>query len=288
MITAKIKKAIQATEEHSEKIFSLIYIFWLTISILIPIILVIYYGITSYKNNHISFDLNNFLLITNSIYIKIFYRSIKLAVLSTLTCLLIGYPIAYIIYDKTSKLNSNSIFLFLIPMWLNIILRTYAWLILLDKNGLVNFIAKKIKLGELNLLYRSETIILGTSYDLLPFMIFPIYNSLKKINKSIIEAAYDLGANKFIVFKKIIFPLSSPGVTTGIIMVFMPSLTTFMIPDILGAGKFMFIGNLIEMQFLKTYNWHFGAALSIILLLIIIFLSICFYYTLKLRSHIKK
>jgi spermidine/putrescine transport system permease protein len=189
-------------------------------------------------------------------------------------CLLIGYPAAYIINDKRLNFNSNYAYLLLLPMWLNMLLRTYAWLVLLDKNGVINCFLEAFNLPKMNMLYKTQTIIIGIVYDLLPFMILSISNALKKIDYSLIEAAQDLGANNFIIFRKIILPLSLPGIFSGITMVFVPSMTTFIVPNILGSGKLMFIGNLIELEFLKVNNWYFGSALSIMLIIISLSISL--------------
>ena len=248
------------------------YILWLVVFIIIPLGLICYYAFSQEKNNIIFFSLENFFRASEFIYIKILFRSIKLALICTLICFLIGYPIAYILADKNFKFSSQIIFLFLVPMWMNMLLRTYAWLAILENNGIVNKFLSFLGFSKINFLYNNKTVILGMTYDLLPFMILPIYNALKKINFNLIEAAQDLGANSLDIFIKLILPLSMPGIISGITMVFMPAITSFIISDLLGGGKTMLIGNLIEQQFLRVGDWHFGCAISLIVILII-FLS---------------
>jgi spermidine/putrescine transport system permease protein len=185
--------------------------------------------------------------------------------------LLTAYPVAYILFTLKRKTSSRILSLLLIPMWINILLRTYAWLTILEKNGIINFILSLLKIKKIKLLYKTSSMILGMTYDFLPIMILPLYNSFRKIDKTIIETAKDLGANDFLVFTKIIFPLTISGIYSGFNLVFMSSLTTFVIPDLLGGGKFMLIGNLIEKEFLFANDWHLGSSLSVILVSIIIF-----------------
>lgn len=259
-----------------KKIFLGSYLLWMTIFILIPIILIGYYAFCQNDNGIIFFTLENLRRAFKLIYIKVLLRSINLALICTLICLLIGYPVAYIMADKHFHFSSMLLFLFLVPMWMNMLLRTYAWLSILEQNGIVNSFLAMIGLPKLNLLYTNQTIVLGMVYNFLPFMILPIHTCLKKINYSTIEAAQDLGANSFTIFCKIIFPLSMPGILSGITMVFMPAVTSFIVPNLLGGGKFMLIGNLIEQQFLRTSDWNFGCAVSLILILIIFACAIVF------------
>ncbi len=162
------------------------------------------------------------------------------------------------------------ILLLVIPMWMNFLLRTYAWLTLLGKNGFINYIITKLGFAPLNLIYNDRAVLLGMVYNFLPFMVLPIYSVLVKIDKSLIEAAEDLGANKFEVFSKVTFPLSIPGIITGITMVFMPAVSTFVISRLLGGGQYMLIGNLVEQQYLWVGDWHFGSAISIIMMAFIL------------------
>lgn len=252
-----------------KRLLSLSYVIWLLLFVVIPIILIAYYAFTF---DH-AFTLDNFKRALEPIYIKVLLRSINLAGICTVVCLIIGYPVAYIMSERRFN-NSALLFLFLVPMWMNMLLRTYAWLTILEQNGLVNSFLISIGFHKINFLYRNETIVLGMVYDFLPFMILPIHTSLKKINKSVVEAAQDLGANHLVTFWRIVFPLSLSGVLSGITMVFMPAVTTFIVSNLLGGGKLMLIGNLIEQQFLRVGDWHFGSAISIIVMLVIIFSAI--------------
>jgi spermidine/putrescine transport system permease protein len=169
-------------------------------------------------------------------------------------------------------------------MWMNMLLRTYAWMTILGNTGLINSFLNLLNLPNVNLLYNNKAVILGMVYNFLPFMVFPIYTALNKMDRSLIEAADDLGADGFTIFKRVIFPLSLPGVISGIVMVFMPAVSTFVIPRLLGGGKNVLIGNLIEKLFLVTRDWNFGAALSMIIL-IIIFISIKILNILKIDKE---
>ena len=203
-------------------------------------------------------------------YLDVLWISMKLALQSTVITLVVGYPIAMIIAKEKPSKRNTMIFLFVIPMWMNFLLRTYAWLTLLGKNGVINFIVTSLGFKPLDLLYNDGAVLLGMVYNFLPFMVLPIYSVLVKIDKSLIEAAEDLGANKFHIFTKITMPLSIPGVITGITMVFMPAVSTFVISRLLGGGQYMLIGNLIEQQFLWVGDWHFGSAISIIMMIFIL------------------
>jgi len=205
------------------------------------------------------------------IHITILLRSIRIAVISTSICFVLGYPLAYIIAKYYSH-KSFVLFLFLVPMWMNFLLRTYAWLTILERNGLLNALLSFLRLPTVDILFTDTAVILGMVYNFLPFMVLPIYTVLRDMDKSYIEAAQDLGANRVRVFRKVIFPLSMPGVISGITMVFMPAVTTFIISDLLGGAQFILIGNLIERQFIRAGDWHFGSALAAIMIVIILFM----------------
>ncbi|NLK44007.1 MAG: ABC transporter permease [Tissierellia bacterium] len=249
------------------------YVLWLGIFIVIPLLLILYFAFTRGDSQNFStftFSLDNFKRFFTPIYLKVLGRSVNLAFISTILCLIIGYPAAYIISkEKVSKRNIM-ILMFVIPMWMNFLLRTYAWLTLLGRNGLINSIITKIGLQPLDLIYNDKAVLLGMVYNFLPFMVLPIYSVLVKIDKSLIEAAEDLGANRITVFSKVIFPLSIPGIMTGITMVFIPAVSTFIISSLLGGNKYNLIGNLIEQQFRWTGDWHFGSSMSIILMIFIL------------------
>lgn len=246
------------------------YLIWMFIFILIPLILVIYFSLTDNIDGKMIFTLENYKKAMNPIYISVMWESIYLAIISTIICFILGYPVAYIMSEKGFNAKSSLLFLFLVPMWMNFLLRTYAWLTILETNGILNSILNFLGLNKIDILYTREAVVLGMVYNFLPFMILPIYTVLKKIDRSYIEAAQDLGADSKTVFLKLIFPLSLPGVASGLIMVFLPAVTSFVIPDLLGGGKVILAGYLIERQFLLIGNWHFGAALAILLLVIVL------------------
>lgn len=246
------------------------YLIWMTIFIVIPIFLVLYYSLTTMNNGEIAFSFTHFQRFFESIYLKVTLRSVGLALLSTVICLLLGYPVAYILSLKEYSTKSVLLFLFIMPMWMNFLLRTYSWLSILETNGILNNFLATVGLPRIKILYTNTAVILGMVYNFLPFMILPIYSTLKKLDPSLIEAAQDLGADTPTVFKKVIIPFSIPGVLTGITMVFMPAVTTFVISNLLGGGQFILIGNLIEQQFLTVGNWNFGSAISVLMMIIVI------------------
>ncbi|WP_416199193.1 ABC transporter permease [Sporanaerobacter sp.] len=241
--------------------------------IIVPLILVFIFSFTTGDirlNGDFQFSIENFQRFFDPLYLKVLGKSVNLALKSTIICLLLGYPMAMIISRENIKKRNVMILLFVVPMWMNFLLRTYAWMTLLGKNGVLNFLIKKLGFTPLNFIYNDNAVLLGMVYNFLPFMVLPIYSVLIKMDRSLIEAAEDLGANKVKVFLKIIFPLSLPGVVSGFTMVFMPALSTFVISRLLGGGQYMLIGNLIEQQFLWTGDWHFGSAISIIMMAFIL------------------
>lgn len=245
------------------------YIIWSIIFIIFPLILIGVFSLTK-NNDGLMFTLENFKRLMNPIYIKVFFRSINLALISTVVCLIVGYPMAMILANMQLKKRNIMVLLFVIPMWMNFLLRTYAWMSILGRNGFINTALKSIGLPTLNLLYNDGAVILGMVYNFLPFMVLPIYTVLSKMDKSLIEAAGDLGADRTTSFIKILFPLSMPGVMSGITMVFMPAVSTFVISRLLGGGQYMLIGNLVEQQFTVVNDWHFGSAVSILLMILIL------------------
>ena len=246
------------------------YIIWSGLFIIIPLFLIIFFAFTRSDNGTYTFTLQNFEELMQPMYFRIFYRSLKLALISTILCLLIGYPAAYIIAKSKASRQSVLLMLVIIPMWMNFLLRTYAWSAILGRNGVLNTILTSIGLPAMNILYTDYAVMLGMVYNFLPFMIIPIYTILTKMDQDLINAAKDLGANSAQVFTKVIFPLSMPGVVSGITMVFMPAVSTFVISKLLGGGQFMLIGNLIEQQFMSVGDWHFGSAISIFMMIVIL------------------
>lgn len=246
------------------------YIVWSTLFIVIPLIIIVFFSFTQETASGYSFTLENFKRVLNSQYVSVFRRSLVLAFQSTVLCLILGYPVAYFISKMKSNRRNILIMLFIVPMWMNFLLRTYAWLPILGKNGVINNFLSAIGLNTINILYTDAAVLLGMVYNFLPFMILPIYTVLIKMDNSLIDAAADLGANKRQIFTKVIFPLSMPGVITGITMVFMPAVSTFVISRLLGGGQYMLLGNLIETQFTTMGDWNFGSALAIFMMIIIL------------------
>lgn len=249
------------------------YVLWMIIFIVIPLCLILLFSLTTGEEEgirNLQFTLENFKRFLDPKYIDVLWISVNLALKSTAITLLLGYPTAMIIAREKPKKRNIMILLFVIPMWMNFLLRTYAWLTLLGKNGFINYIITKLGFAPLNLIYNDSAVLLGMVYNFLPFMVLPIYSVLTKIDKNLIEAAEDLGANKIKVFLKVTFPLSIPGIITGITMVFMPAVSTFVISRLLGGGQYLLIGNLIEQQFLWVGDWHFGSAISIVMMAFIL------------------
>ncbi len=252
----------------NRKLLSAPFIFWSALFIIIPLGMVFYYGLTDKSG---AFTLENIAAIATPEHSKALWEAVKLSVLSTIICVILAYPLAMILSNLNVNQNSFIILIFVLPMWMNFLLRTLAWQTLLEKTGVINSILKALNLPTLNIINTPTAIVLGMVYNFLPFMVLPLYNVLVKIDKNVINAARDLGANGFQTFCKIIFPLSLPGLFSGITMVFVPALTTFVISKILGGSKILLIGNVIEQEFTQTGNWHLGSGLSIVLMLFIIF-----------------
>lgn len=243
------------------------YLVWMVAFIVIPLLLIIYYGFT---NEAGEFTLNNIALIGNPIFKNALWLSLKLSIISTLICLLLAYPLALILRNMHLKSSSFVVLIFVLPMWMNSLLRTLAWQNILENTGMLNRLLSFFNLPTASIINTPTAILIGMVYNFLPFMILPIYNSLIKIDDDIINAAKDLGANNLQVFIRVIWPLSFPGVVSGITMVFVPSLTTFVISDILGGSKVLLIGNVVEQQFKILNNWNTGSGLSLVLMVFII------------------
>ena len=249
-----------------------IYLVWAGVFIILPLVLILLYsfnGSGSIAFDNFSFSLKNYSRFFEPIYLKMLGITLLISFLATLGCLIIGYPVAYIISRMDEAVASSLIFVFIMPMWINLLLRTYGWITLLGRNGVLNRFLATMGAEPLGIMYTPTAVILGMIYEFLPFMVIQIYNALKKVDKNLIDAALDLGADMKTVFKKVIFPLSLPGVYTGIIMVFIPAISTFVVSNLLGGQKVYMIGNLIDQQFTFTGDWGFGSATAIILMLIL-------------------
>lgn len=242
------------------------YIVWSILFTIVPLALVIVFAFTDRSGK---LSLVNFMQMND--YVVVFIRSVVLAVISTFLSLLIGYPLAYILARESEKRQQITLMLIMLPMWMNFLLRTYAWLTLLENNGLINRFLHLFGIGPFTMINTQGAVVLGMVYNYLPYMILPIYTVLTKLDTRLIEAAEDLGASPRLCFTKVVFPLSMPGVMSGIIMVFMPSVSTFIISKMLGGGSNLLIGDLIEMQFLgNAYNPNLGAAISLVMMVIIL------------------
>lgn len=243
------------------------YIVWIIGFILLPILMIFFYGMTDTSG---SFTFRYVMAVTEPIHMKALLLSLKLALLCTAICLALSYPLAMILNGMHLKRQSFVVFIFMLPMWMNLMLRILAWQLLLSNNGILNTVLEYIGLSKVQLLNTPSAVVFGMVYDFLPFMILPIYNSMGRIGNDILDAAKDLGANTFQVFLKIILPLTVPGVLSGIIMVFVPALTSFVISDLLGGGKVLLIGNVIEQEFMQSMDWNMGSGLSIVLMVFVI------------------
>lgn len=251
----------------NKKWMSTPYFIWSVAFIIIPLFMVFYYGFTDKTG---AFTLANIIAITTEEHMKALWLSLLLSFISTIICILLAYPLAMILCNMSIHQNSFLVLIFILPMWMNFLLRTLAWQTLLEKTGVINSILTTLHLPSLNIINTSYAIVLGMVYNFLPFMVLPIYNSLSKIDTNVVNAARDLGANNIQTFIKVIFPLSLPGVISGITMVFVPALTTFVISNLLGGSKILLIGNVIEQEFTQTSNWNLGSGLSIVLMIFII------------------
>ncbi|NLY72254.1 MAG: ABC transporter permease [Tissierellia bacterium] len=248
------------------------YFIWAALFIVVSLLMVVYYGFSGEGG----LTLDNFARFFAGSTLKTLARSLRIAFITTVFCLLLGYPLAYIISRLMVGYRNLAIILIMVPMWMNFLLRTYAWVTILSKNGIINVVLRSLGFEGLDLLYREGAVILGMVYNFLPFMVLPIYTVLEKMDQSLLEAAADLGCNRFKSFTKVIFPLSLPGVASGISMVFIPAISTFEITTLLGGNKTNLIGNVIEQQFTITGDWNYGSAISIVLM---VFLLLSLFFT---------
>lgn len=248
------------------------YGIWITMFVVVPMLLIVLYAFVTTEDGSVmnfQFTLDNFREFFDPLFLNVLLKTFTLALITTSICFVLGYPMAYFIAKSKIKNRTTLLLLITLPMWINMLIRTYAWMTILGDNGLINSILSFFGFGPVTLLYTDFAVILGMVYNFLPFMILPIYTSLSKIDNSLIEASSDLGANSFQTFRRIVFPLSLPGIVSGVIMVFMPSLSTFVIPRLLGGGQYVLMGNLIETQFITIGNWNFGSAISLIMFALI-------------------
>lgn len=251
----------------SKKGYTAPFVIWIIAGTIIPILTIAYYGITD-RNGAFTFE--NITAMFNSQHLEALGMSLLLSVVSTLVCLVLAFPMALILRESRFGKQGFMIFVFILPMWMNFLLRTMAWQVLLERQGVINSVLVSIGLNRQEMMGTPGAVVLGMVYDFLPFMVLPIYNVVSKIDNRLIEAAYDLGAGKFYVFRRVIFPLSIPGIASGVTMVFIPALTTFVISNMLGGGKVNLIGNIIEQEFTVNSNWYLGSGLSLVMMVFII------------------
>ena len=257
--------------KKSSKLLAIPLIIWLAVFVVVPFVIIIYYGVTVENDaGVVSVSFENLKRFADPMYLKVFLRSIKIALISTMVCLLIGYPVAYILSRSASKYKGLIMLLIMMPMWMNFLLRTYSWMSLLENSGIINSILQALGLDKVQFLYNEGAVTFGTVYNFLPFMIMPINTTLLKLDDSLLEAAYDLGAKPAQRFFRITLPFSMPGVLSGIAMVFVPSVTTFVISQLMGGGKVPLIGDIIEKQFRVVNDWHFGATISLVVMIVVL------------------
>ena len=276
------------------------FLVWLLIFILVPLGLIVYYGVTveepipyeevaqpdgsvlyqlsdgtlqeeePWETVRV-FSLQNFLRVVESMYLKLLVRSLRVALYTTIICLLLSYPLALILTGRGFRRRNLFLMLIILPMWMNFLLRTYSWMSLLENSGLVNSLLEALGFARVQFLYTEGAVVLGMVYNFLPFMVLPLYTVMEKIDHSLLEAAADLGANPLKSFLRITLPFSLPGILEGVTMVFVPAVTTFVISQLMGGGKVPLIGDIIQQQFGKANDWHFGSTLSLLVMVVVLF-----------------
>ena len=242
------------------------YVVWMTIFIVVPMIMIVYYAFT----HDGTFSLENITRAFGALPMTALWRSLYMAFVSTRSCLLIGYPAAMCLCSKSLKRKELLLLLYMVPMWMNFLLRTYAWSVILERTGVLNTFLTSIGLPPQKLLYTDAAVVLGMVYNFLPFMILPIQSVLSKIDGTLVEAAEDLGASRLQVFSRVTLPLSVPGIISGVTMVFMPAASTFVISQLMGNNAQQLFGEMVEQQFRTLYNYNYGSALSLVLLALIL------------------
>lgn len=248
-------------------LFAAPFLIWAVLFIFFPVVAIAWYGLTDAQG---AMTLANISLMTHWEYLKALELSIVLALISTVICLIVAYPLCLILTEKKRGKGSLLFLLFILPMWMNSLLTTMAWQTILEKNGILNQFLRLLSLPDVSLINTPAAIVIGMIYNFLPYMVLPFYVALSKINGNVIAAARDLGASSWQTFTKVILPLSLPGAISGITMVFIPSLTTFFISGLLGGNKILLIGNIVEQEFTMAYDWHLGSGLSLVLMVFIV------------------
>lgn len=265
------------------------YVVWISIMIVLPMFLIMFYAFTKTGNSVVQFKFTfeNFVrFFSDRIFLEVLGRSLRVAIVTTVICVLLGYPAAYYIAKCSEGLKMKWVLIITFPTWINMLVRTYAWIGILQDDGILNKFLGLFGIGPITMMYTEFAVILGMVYNFIPFMILQIYTSLTKMDYSLIEAAQDLGADRLRCFTKVTLPLSLPGVISGITLVFLPAVSSFCIPKLLGGGQYVLVGNVIESQFLTSGDWNFGSAISLIMAIIIM---ISLYVTKKLdKSEIQE
>ena len=261
------------------------YVVWVALMILLPMLLILFYAFTDSGNGvvNFTFTLDHFIrFFTDHDFLLILWRSLVIAFKTTVICILLGYPIAYFIARSSDRVRNILVLVITLPTWINMLVRTYAWIGILTQGGLLSNILGFFGLGETELLYTESAVLIGMVYNFIPFMILQINTSLCKMDHSLLEASADLGANKVQTFWRVTFPLSLSGVISGIALVFLPAVSSFFIPKLLGGGQFFLIGNVIENQFITVGEWNFGSAISMIMAAI---MMLCMYLFRRVDEH---
>lgn len=261
------------------------YVVWVALMILLPMLLILFYAFTDSGNGvvNFTFTLDHFIrFFTDHDFLLILWRSLVIAFKTTVICILLGYPIAYFIARSSDRVRNILVLVITLPTWINMLVRTYAWIGILTQGGLLSNILGFFGLGETELLYTESAVLIGMVYNFIPFMILQINTSLCKMDHSLLEASADLGANKVQTFLRVTFPLSLSGVISGIALVFLPAVSSFFIPKLLGGGQFFLIGNVIENQFITVGEWNFGSAISMIMAAI---MMLCMYLIRRVDEH---
>ena len=258
------------------------YVVWVILMILLPMLLILFYAFTTQGNEIINFTFtfDHFIrFFTDHDFLLILWRSLVIAFKTTVICVLLGYPIAYFIARSSDRVRNILVLAITLPTWINMLVRTYAWIGLLSEGGILQNL---FGLQDTELLYTEGAVLLGMVYNFIPFMILQINTSLCKMDSSLLEASADLGANKLQTFLRVTFPLSLSGVISGIALVFLPAVSSFFIPKLLGGGQFFLIGNVIENQFITVGEWNFGSAISMIMAVI---MMLCMYLIRRVDEH---
>ncbi len=252
---------------NKRSLFSTPYILWIIGFTVLPLLVIFQYALTDGNGK---FTLTNVAATFDMIHMKAMVYSLGIALGCTVICILLSYPLVMALRCLNLKKQKSTLFIFILPMWMNFILRILAWQLILSNNGILNFVVTGLGFAPLKIANTGTALMIGVVYDYLPYMVLPIYNAISEIDEDIIEAARDLGAGSLTVFRKIILPMSVPGLLSGIVMVFVPTMTSFVISDILGGGKIQLIGNIIEQEFTKAANWNLGSGLSVSLMIFVL------------------